>query len=194
MDVRRKALTVLSIGLLLLALGLYVPGNPRAPFSSGGIPLPFFTGIGAGYAVGGGMACVVSTTPRTPEFRQLFRASFLSVPVAFLASLLIQTIEVETVSSVGRFLAFHVGLAVLFYPVAFGFVFGVAPDRRDRPVVGVIAASLLVAVSVAAIIRPAGLGAAVLFVGFWVVILADLVFSYPLYRLGLELTSETAAR
>lgn len=190
MNVRQKALTVLSTGLVLMALGAALPGNPRAPFGSGGIPLPFYTGIGAGYVIGGGLAYVASTEPRPPERRRLFRASLLSIPVAFLASMLIRFLERGTVPRGNELLAGYLGLAVLSYPVPFGLVFGMARDQRDRLVVTVVTAILLVSVSLAAVMRPEGLGAAVLFVGFWVITVAGVIFAYPLYRIGLELRTD----
>lgn len=192
MDSRQQALIVVAVGVSLMALGTSLPGNPRAPFGAGGIPVPVFTGIGAGYVVGGTLAYVVSTRPGFPGTRPLFRTSLLSVPLAFLASVLIHLVEGGSPPAGNTLLAGHLGIAVLCYPVAFGLVFGIAGEDRDRLAVTVIAAVLLISVSIGAVIRPEGFGAAVLLVGFLVTVVAGLVFGYPLYRLGRGLTPVSA--
>lgn len=194
MHTRLKALGVLSVGGLLTALGAGLPGNPQAPFSLGGVPQPFYTGTGAGYVVGGGIAYVVSGSGRTPPFRQLFRATLLAIPLAFVLAAGLRYLTVGSVTTTGRFLAFHLGLAFLFYPVAFGLAFGYGPDQRDRALVRVAALLALVSLVVLVVMNPQGglAGAAFLF-GFVAIVVVDIVAAYPVYRLGRELTPVSEA-
>lgn len=195
MDTRLKALFLISGGVLLVPLGFHLAGNPRAPFSLGGIPRPFYAGIAAGYIVGGGTAYIAAERELPPTFNHLFRASLLAIPLAFVLSVLLVHLDGATLSDNPRFLALHLGTAVLFYPLAFGLVFGFGTDERDRAMVRVIALVALVVIILLALFAPrGGIGAAVTIAIISVVVLLDVVFAYPLYRLGLDLRPESTPR
>lgn len=66
MDTRLKALFLVSVGVLLLPLGFHLAGNPKAPFSLGGIPQPLYAGVAAGYIVGGGTAYLAAEREQAP--------------------------------------------------------------------------------------------------------------------------------
>lgn len=92
-------------------------------------------------------------------------------------------------------MALHLGTAVIFYPLAFGLVFGFGTVARDRAMVRVTALVSLVIIVLLAMFPPkSGLGAAVTVGAIGVVILIDVVFAYPLYRLGLDLRPESIPR
>lgn len=195
MDTRLKALFLVSSGVLLVPLGFHLAGDPQAPFSLGGIPQPFYTGIAAGYIVGGGTAYIVAERDQAPTFNQLFRASLLAMPLAFVLSVLLVHLDGATLFDNPRFLALHLGTAVLFYPLAFGLVFGFGTDERDRAMVRVIALVALVVIILLALFAPkGGLGATAAVAAIGVVVLADVVFAYPLYRLALGLRPESTPR
>lgn len=193
MRVRSESLIILFTGLGLLVFGFFLPGNPDAPLASGGIPLPFHTGIGAGYVVGGALALVIDRRSKSIPYQRAFVASLLSIPLALFAALLLEFLDGIEVTRAIRFLAVHAGLASLFYPITFGLLFGYGPEHRDRILVGIIAAMMLIGLIVLMIFRPrGGLAGAVFFLGFWVIVFTDVIFAYPLYRIGRELRPEAS--
>lgn len=195
MDTRLKAMLLVSGGVILVPLGFHLAGNPRAPFSLGGIPRPFYTGIAAGYIVGGGIAYVAAAREHAPTFNRLFRASLLAIPLAFVLSIILVHLDGPSLSDNPRFLALHLGTAVIFYPLAFGLVFGFGTDARDQTMVRVIGLVSLVVVILLALFAPRdGFGAAVALAAVVVIALVDVVFAYPLYRLGIDLSSESTPR
>lgn len=192
MRVRSVSLSILFAGLGLLVIGFFLPGNPDAPLALGGIPLPFYTGIGAGYVVGGALALVINHRSNSIAFERVFFASLLSIPVALSAALILEFLNGIEVTTVVRFLAVHAGLAILFYPITFGLLFGYDLEHRDRILVGIIAAMVLTGLIVLMIFSPqGGFAGAVFFLSFWVIVITDAVFAYPLYRVGLVLRPES---
>lgn len=188
MRVRSASLIILLTGLGLLVLGFFLPGNPDAPFALGGVPLPFYTGIGAGYVVGGALAYAIDYRSSRVAFKRLFTASLLSIPLATFAAIFVQFLEGIEVSTVDRFLALYAGLAVLFYPVTFGLIFGYDHEHRDQILIGIIAAMLLTGIGLLGLFNPrGGFAGAVFFIAFWVIAIADAGAAYPLYRIGLKL-------
>lgn len=195
MNTRLRALFLVSVGVLFVPLGFLFAGNPQAPFSLGGIPRPFYAGIAAAYIVGGGTGYIAAEQEDPPTFNRLFRASLLTIPVAFVLSILLVHLDGASLSDNPRFLALHLGTAIVFYPLAFGLVFGFGTDARDQAMVRVIAIVSLVVVILLALFAPrGGLGGAVVLAAIVVIVVIDVVFAYPLYRLGLELSPESSPR
>lgn len=186
-DSHHKALALISGGILLIPLGFYLPGNPQAPFDSGGIPWLFYAGISAGYIVDGGIVYLLVRSSQRPTFGQISRYSLLAVPFAFVLSAIMSFNDVRATSDVG-WLALHLGIAVIFYPIAFGLVFGFDSGAAHRLMVGLVGLVALITVVFFIFFAPSsGIGVTFVFLGVVAVLLVDVVFAYPLYRLGVQL-------
>lgn len=177
---------VFAFGVFLLAHPLYLSLPPFRILALDGVPRAFYIITGLVYLYVALMAYWLNTRG-TADFRPVFLASLVGIPVVFGGYVLYQGTDRMHL----RFIMMSGSYALFFYPMILGFVIGRAEDSAEYT--AVVVAAIIVAfvggvlMQLAVLERP--LPQLGLYVGMVILIgiaVSDGVFGYPLYRLGLS--------